>query len=108
MQYAVGDIVHYMVGGGDKYGRVTVSNPPQYTVVQLNGPGPNAAEIHPQVVHNITDIHIIPAVVIPAFQNDFNNNGPVQAQQPQAQGRRRRNTRRRRANRRRRNTRARV
>ena len=108
MQYAVGDIVHYSVqgGGGDKYGRVTVSNPPNYTVIQVNGAGPNPIDIHPQVVHNITDINIIPAVALPAFQNGFNNNnGPVQAQ---AQGRRRRNTRRRRANRRRRNTRRRA
>jgi hypothetical protein len=107
MQYAVGDIVHYMVGGGDRYGRVTASNPPNYTVIQVNGAGPNPIDIHPQAVHNITDINIIPAVVFPAFQNGLNNNnnGPVQGQ---AQGRRRRNTRRRRANRRRRNTRRRA
>jgi len=108
MAYHIGDIIHYIgpagAGAGDKYGRVTAANPPQYTVVRVDGPGPNAAEINPQQVHNITDELIIAPLVLPIMpvmqMNGFNNMNGMNAQ-----GRRRRSTRRRRSNRRRRNTR---
>ena len=107
MAYHIGDIIHYIgpagAGAGDKYGRVTAANPPQYTVVRVDGPGPNAAEINPQQVHNITDELIIAPIVMPVMQmNGFNNMNGMNGMN--AQGRRRRNTRRR-SNRRRRNTR---
>jgi len=114
MAYHIGDIIHYIgpagAGAGDKYGRVTAANPPQYTVVRVDGPGPNAAEINPQQVHNITDELIIAPIIMPVMpiipvmqMNGFNNMNGMNGMN--AQGRRRRSTRRRRSNRRRRNTR---
>jgi hypothetical protein len=111
MAYHIGDIIHYIgpagAGAGDKYGRVTAANPPQYTVVRVDGPGPNAAEVNPQQVHNITDELIIAPPILPIMpavqMNGFNNINGMNGMN--AQGRRRRSTRRRRSNRRRRNTR---
>jgi hypothetical protein len=70
--YLVGTIVHY-ISGGDKYGRVIAANDPQYTVVRVMGPGPNALVMLPQQIENITLENIIPPLVMAPQQRRRRN-----------------------------------